>query len=35
MRPTPFVVRNVRDFLLRNGPGIAGTKRASVDRESF
>ncbi|HEV3139793.1 MAG TPA: hypothetical protein VGY57_04730 [Vicinamibacterales bacterium] len=24
-----------RDFLLRNSPGIADTKRASVDKESF
>jgi hypothetical protein len=30
-----FVLRHVRDFLLRNSPGIADTKRASVDRESF
>jgi len=30
-----FVLRSVRDFLLRNSPGIADTKRASVDRESF
>jgi len=30
-----FVLRSVRDFLLRNSPGIADTKRASVDKESF
>jgi polygalacturonase len=30
-----FVLRHVTDFLLRNSPGIADTKRANVDRESF
>ena len=30
-----FVLRGVRDFLLRNSPGIADTRRATVDRESF
>jgi hypothetical protein len=30
-----FVLRGVRDFLLRNSPGIADTKRANVDRESL
>lgn len=30
-----FMLRHVTDFLLRNTPGIADTKRASVDRESF
>ncbi len=30
-----FVLRSVRDFLLRNSPGIADTKRAAVDKESF
>ena len=30
-----FVLRSVRDFLLRNSPGIADMKRASVDKESF
>jgi hypothetical protein len=29
------VLRGVRDFLLRNSPGIPDTKRASADRESF
>jgi hypothetical protein len=28
-----FVLRNVRDFLLRNSPGIADTKRPNVDKE--
>jgi hypothetical protein len=30
-----LVLRSVRDFLLRNSPGIPDTKRASVDKESF
>src|SRR5262249_35844317 len=30
-----FVLRSVRDFMLRNSPGIADTKRASVDKEAF
>jgi len=30
-----FVLRNVRDFVLRNSPGIADTRRASVEREPF
>src|SRR5262249_54853978 len=30
-----FSLRSVRDFLLRNSPGIADTKRASVEKESF
>jgi hypothetical protein len=29
-----FVLRSVRDFLIRNSPGIADTKRANVDKES-
>jgi polygalacturonase len=30
-----FLLRNVRDFLMRNSPGIPDVKRAVVDRESF
>ena len=30
-----FVLRRVRDFLLRNSPGIADVKRASVDGDAF
>ena len=30
-----FVLRSVRDFLLRNSAGMADTRRASVERESF
>jgi polygalacturonase len=30
-----FVLRSVRDFVMRNSPGIPDTKRAVVDRESF
>jgi polygalacturonase len=30
-----FVLRHVRDFLLRNSPGIPDTKRAAVDKESL
>jgi polygalacturonase len=30
-----FVLRNVRDFVLRNSPGIPDTKRVTADKESF
>ena len=30
-----LVLRRVKDFLLRNCPGIPDTTRASVDKESF
>ena len=30
-----FVLRSVRDFVLRNSPGLNDVRRTSVDRESF